>query len=121
MPLRDSQARDPNEPSNPVSAAVAHLFDASRSLSDAARCLQANEPERMPPRVAKRELPPEARITLKQLSALRVCSRRAGLSEKSFREMVAEESADATDVTELSKAEASLLLDRFNTASGFGR
>jgi hypothetical protein len=117
-----SQIQEPIEPPNPIARAVAHLADASRALNDAARCLQGAAPERSPSRAAgRRDLSPDARITLKQLGAVRGAARRAGLSEQAVRELVAEVSAEASDVTELSKAEASALLDKLNTQSGFGR
>jgi hypothetical protein len=121
MSIQQNQAREPTDPPNSLAQAVAYLSDASRALSDAARCLQGageRSPTRSP---THRVLAPDERLTLKQLGAVRSSARRAGLSEKAVRDLVGEVSREATDVTELSKIEASELLDKLNVQSGFGR
>jgi hypothetical protein len=121
MSIQQNRAREPTDPPSSLAQAVAHLSDASRALSDAARCLQGAGERSLTHSGSRRVLAPDERLTLKQLGAVRSSARRAGLSEKAVRDLVGEVSREATDVTELSKLEASALLDRLNAQSGFLR
>lgn len=72
-------------------------------------------------RYADRQPPPlEERLSGRQLGAIRAISRRAGLSRDQLAQVLTE-TAGKTEPTLLTRAEASLVLDRLNGSDGSDR
>jgi hypothetical protein len=107
--------------SNHIQVAISRLGDASQALDRAAQALQLANPVRMPaPRNGASRSPAE-RLSGKQLSAIRMACRRGNVSAEKLATLVAEASEHATDVVELTRAEASALLDSLDALTGYNR
>ncbi|MDF3069755.1 MAG: hypothetical protein K0R38_5356 [Polyangiaceae bacterium] len=103
-------------------AAAAALLAAGEALVRASNALSAGE-VRPPPRAPERKpdpLPVGDRLSGKQLGAIRAASRRAGLSRDGLAELLAE-TAGREEVAQLSRAEASAVLDKLSAMTGYQR
>lgn len=98
------------------------LETAGQALQDAARLLHegaAERPNGAPRPERENRLAPEERLSSRQLGAIRVASRKAGLSQEELADLVAEVSTNAERAEQLSRREASALLDKLNQSNGY--
>ena len=65
-------------------------------------------------------LPVEERLSSKQLGAIRAAARRAGLSRENLAELL-ERVAGKDEPSELSRSDASLVLDKLSAMTGYAR
>jgi hypothetical protein len=101
-----------------IQTAITELSGASQALGRAAQALQLANPVVMPRRnVAARS--PAERLSGKQLGAIRMAARRGNVSAEKLAELTAQVSEQATDIVELTRAEASALLDSLDALSGY--
>lgn len=104
-----------------IDKAISELSGASQALSRAAHALQLANPGRPPAARNGGGRSPADRLTAKQLGAIRVACRRADVTAEKLAGLVAQVSEHATDIADLSRAEASALLDSLDALSGYGR
>lgn len=69
---------------------------------------------------ARSSLPVEERLSSKQLGAIRAAARRAGLSRENLAELL-ERVAGKDEPSELSRSDASLVLDNLSAMTGYAR
>lgn len=103
-------------------AAAAALLAAGEALVRASNALSSGD-GRAPPRVPERKadsLPVAERLSGKQLGAIRAASRRAGLSRDGLSELLAE-TVGKEEAAQLSRAEASVVLDKLSAMTGYRR
>ena len=103
-------------------AAAAALLAAGEALVRASNALSAGE-VRAPSRGPERKpdpLPVAERLSGKQLGAIRAASRRAGLSRDGLADLLAE-TVGKEEVAQLSRAEASAVLDKLSAMTGYQR
>jgi hypothetical protein len=110
-----------NMQSNHMQVAIGRLSDASKALGLAAQALQLANPVEMPLTRSATGRSPAERLSGKQLSAVRMACRRGNVSAEKLAELVAQVSDKATDIVELSRAEASALLSTLDEMTGYQR
>jgi len=104
-----------------IQTAISRLSDASQSLARAAQALQLANPVEMPIAGNGATRAPAERLTGKQLGAIRMAVRRANVSAEKLAELTAQVSEHATDIVELTRSEASALLDSLDALTGYNR
>jgi hypothetical protein len=103
-------------------ATAAALLAAGEALVRASNALSAGVVH-APSRAADRKavpLPVAERLSAKQLGAIRAASRRAGLSRDALSDLLAE-IAGKEEAAQLSRAEASAVLDKLSSMTGYQR
>ena len=109
-----------------MAAAAAELLAAGEALVRASNALAAAASGNMRPqaRAALQRpssvLPVEERLSGKQLGAIRAAARRAGLSRDGLAELL-EQIAGKEEPAALSRSEASLVLDKLGSMTGYVR
>jgi hypothetical protein len=109
-----------------MAAAAAELLAAGEGLIRASNALAAVASGNVRPQArstlprTSAALPPEERLSGKQLGAIRAASRRAGLSRDDLVKLL-EDIAGKEEPSALSRSEASLVLDKLSALTGYAR
>jgi hypothetical protein len=109
-----------------LAAAAAELLAAGEALVRASNALGAAATGDVRPRLrtttgrSGASMPPEDRLSGKQLGAIRAAARRAGLSRDGLVDLL-ERIAGKDEPAALSRPEASLVLDKLSAMTGYAR